>query len=98
MQVTRYEVVGLETITVPAGQFEALKVSYEMEPIRTTFFDKKGRAKKPMGDPVESVTRGFDWYAPQVGLVRHTHESVTRFKGKVDSQSESAEELVSFQP
>jgi hypothetical protein len=98
VQVTCYEVVGMETITVAAGQFEALKVSYEMPPMESELFDKKGQKKKMPGDDMENRTHGFSWYAPQVGLVRNAYESTVKFKGKVDSTTESVQELVAFRP
>ena len=69
-----------------------------MPPAQMELFDKKGQTKTMPGDAVESRIHGFTWYAPQVGLVRQTWESTVTVKGKVDSTTESVQELVAFHP
>lgn len=96
--VRHHEIVGTERVVVPAGTFDALKVAWEQETIRVDP-DPKELEKWQKVDRVNQTTmKGFEWYAPQVGLVRRSFETVSLFKGKPDSRAEGTDELVVFRP
>ena len=61
---TTYRAVAEETVTVPAGRFEAWKVEFEV----------RGRGKGASSYP---VTSGTQWHARGVGMVRSVSRSVT---------------------
>lgn len=82
-QVTTHQVVGMEKVTVAAGEFDALKVSFE-HVVR----DQPG---------LRIVRTGYRWYAPKVGLVRTVSRTVSTYAGG-SQESESVEELVAFRP
>jgi hypothetical protein len=64
VDVYNRKVVGTESITTPAGTFECIKISYDMK----TFM------------MAEIITKGVEWYAKDVGLVKsETYDS----KGKL---------------
>lgn len=96
--LSHYEVVGTETVVVPAGTFEALKVSYEQETIRIDPDAKRLAQYVRATQDMQIVMKGFRWYAPQVGMVRSSFETITLLKGKPQSHVEGAEELVAFRP
>jgi hypothetical protein len=68
VDVYNRKVEGTETITTPAGTFECVKITYEMK----TFM------------MMEIITKGVEWYAKDVGLVKsESYDS----KGKLMSTS-----------
>jgi hypothetical protein len=96
--VRRHEVVGTEPVVVAAGQFEAIKVAWEHEMIRIDPDPKELARWRKLEKDSQTIMKGFEWYAPHVGLVRRSYETTTLFKGKQESRSEGADELIAFRP
>lgn len=67
----QYEIIGRESITVPAGTFEAFKVaevgSVKIDVNNTGF-------KMPMDQSVKSAVKILRWYAKDIGLVKSLQE------------------------
>jgi hypothetical protein len=89
--IRHFEVVGTESVVVPAGRFDALKVVWNDEVMPLP------RGKNVDRDS-QTLTKAFRWYAPKVGLVRSSVETVSLLKGKEISRKEVVDELVSFRP
>jgi hypothetical protein len=67
----QYEIIGRESITVPAGTFEAFKVrgvdSVRIHVNNTGF-------KMPMNQTLKSSVKSLYWYAKDIGLVKSLQE------------------------
>ncbi len=84
---TKYKAVGKETVTVPAGTFEAVRVDYKQEMI-----DSEPKRKD------EGVTEvgGTTWYAPDIGVVRAVHRVHMTVSGSKPHDSEMTSELIKY--
>jgi hypothetical protein len=63
----QYEIIGRESITVPAGTFEAFKVSIVSS---TRIHVNNTGFKFPMNQTVKSPLKWLHWYAKDIGLVK----------------------------
>ncbi|TVR39459.1 MAG: hypothetical protein EA394_09605 [Bacteroidia bacterium] len=71
IRITDREVLSKETVTVPAGTFEAFKISY------VTHFETRA-----MGIPIRSRSKSIEYHAENVGLVRsETYNERDRLQG-----------------
>ena len=71
IRITDREVLSKETVTVPAGTFEAFKISY------VTHFETRA-----MGIPIRSRSKNIEYHAENVGLVRsETYNERDRLQG-----------------
>lgn len=96
--ITRFEIAGSETIVTPAGRFDALKVTWTQETLRVDPNEKRLAQYLRMSQDMEVSMKGVRWYAPQVGQVRSTFETITSLRGKQQSRVEGVEELASYRP
>jgi hypothetical protein len=79
---TDHHAQTVETVTVPAGIFEALRVDFE-----------RLDADQPEYG-LRLVSRGSRWYAQGVGLVRYRAETTTTIRGTVQGRATVTQELV----
>jgi hypothetical protein len=81
---TGHEAKAVESVTVPAGTFDALRVDFE----------RVDGDEPRFGVRVE--TRGSRWYARGVGLLRFRAETVTTVGGVVQSRATTTQELLAY--
>jgi hypothetical protein len=79
---TDHHAQAVETVTVPAGTYEALRVDFE-----------RLDADQPEYG-LRLVSRGSRWYAKDVGLVRYRAETTTTIRGTVQGRATVTQELV----
>ncbi len=80
---TKFRADRIESVTVPAGTYDAMRVSY----VRT---DRSGNT-------ITMVVEGTLWFAPGVGVVKEEFRQTTNM-ATTPAEGQTTEELTAFEP